>query len=90
MALPNPLNAAKSVLWRIGFAMRESGQALERVGCRMQGIFSHEEPRKCRGCPRPLPCSETPPMMFICPQMKCSEPAHARGACQVRCTLRGL
>uniref|UniRef100_A0A7S0RQY0 Gamma carbonic anhydrase n=1 Tax=Chlamydomonas leiostraca TaxID=1034604 RepID=A0A7S0RQY0_9CHLO len=39
----NPVSVAKSALWRIGFAMRESGQALERVGCRLQGIFSHEE-----------------------------------------------
>lgn len=27
--------------------MRESGQALERVGCRLQGIYSHEE-KLCR------------------------------------------
>ncbi len=39
----NPLNLAKSVVWRTAFALRESGQALERIGCKMQGIFSYEE-----------------------------------------------
>jgi hypothetical protein len=39
----NPANVAKSVLWRAVFALRETGQALERVGCRLQGIYSHEE-----------------------------------------------
>lgn len=42
----NKMNVVKSALWRVGFAMRESGQALERLGCRMQGIHSHEEMRK--------------------------------------------
>ena len=28
---------------RLGFALRESGQALERLGCRFQGINSFEE-----------------------------------------------
>lgn len=32
-----------SLLYRIGFALRETGQALERVGCRLQGINSFEE-----------------------------------------------
>ncbi len=41
----NPINAAKAVLHRVGFALRESGQALERVGCRLQGNYSFEE--KC-------------------------------------------
>lgn len=31
------------LLHRLGFALRESGQALERVGCRLQGINSFEE-----------------------------------------------
>uniref|UniRef100_A0A7S3QRY5 Gamma carbonic anhydrase n=1 Tax=Dunaliella tertiolecta TaxID=3047 RepID=A0A7S3QRY5_DUNTE len=44
------LNLAKSVAWRVGFAIRESGQALERVGCRLQGIYSHEE-QLCRHMP---------------------------------------
>jgi hypothetical protein len=35
------------LLYRLGFALRESGQALERVGCRLQGINSFEEERKC-------------------------------------------
>ncbi|PNH08923.1 Gamma carbonic anhydrase 3, mitochondrial [Tetrabaena socialis] len=39
----NPINGAKALLHRLGFAMRESGQALERVGCRLQGIYSFEE-----------------------------------------------
>eukprot|EP00967_Tisochrysis_lutea_P109439 scaffold170303_cov17-Tisochrysis_lutea.AAC.1 len=43
------LNLAKSVAWRVGFAIRESGQALERVGCRLQGIYSHEEQRDLKG-----------------------------------------
>jgi hypothetical protein len=28
---------------RLGFALRESGQALERLGCVWQGINSHAE-----------------------------------------------
>ncbi|GIL47122.1 hypothetical protein Vafri_4033 [Volvox africanus] len=39
----NPINGVKALLHRVGFAMRESGQALERVGCRLQGIYSFEE-----------------------------------------------
>jgi len=42
MAL-NPLNLLKTLAWRTSFAIRESGQALERLGCQMQGIYSHEE-----------------------------------------------
>ena len=41
------LNFFKSVGWRVGFAIRESGQALERVGCQLQGIYSHEEHCEC-------------------------------------------
>ncbi len=37
------LKFAQGVAWRFGFALRESGQALERVGCQLQGIFSHRE-----------------------------------------------
>lgn len=39
----NPINGVKALLHRIGFALRESGQALERTGCRLQGIYSYEE-----------------------------------------------
>ncbi|PNW75188.1 hypothetical protein CHLRE_12g516450v5 [Chlamydomonas reinhardtii] len=39
----NPINGLKTILHRVGFAMRESGQALERVGCRLQGVYSFEE-----------------------------------------------
>ncbi|KAG2482359.1 hypothetical protein HYH03_018709 [Edaphochlamys debaryana] len=39
----NPVNGLKAMLHRVGFAIRESGQALERVGCRLQGIYSFEE-----------------------------------------------
>lgn len=39
----NPLQLLKTAVWRASFALRESGQALERVGCRLQGIYSHEE-----------------------------------------------
>ena len=39
----NPVNLVKSAIWRTAFAMRETGQALERLGCTMQGIYSHEE-----------------------------------------------
>ncbi|GFR43673.1 hypothetical protein Agub_g4781, partial [Astrephomene gubernaculifera] len=39
----NPVNGVKALFHRLGFAMRESGQALERVGCRLQGIYSFEE-----------------------------------------------
>ncbi|GAX76063.1 hypothetical protein CEUSTIGMA_g3506.t1 [Chlamydomonas eustigma] len=42
MAL-NPFNLLKTLAWRTTFAIRESGQALERLGCQMQGIYSHEE-----------------------------------------------
>ncbi|GAX74770.1 hypothetical protein CEUSTIGMA_g2217.t1 [Chlamydomonas eustigma] len=42
MAL-NPLNLLKTLAWRTTFAIRETGQALERLGCQMQGIYSHEE-----------------------------------------------
>jgi hypothetical protein len=31
---------------RLGFALRESGQALERLGCAWQGINSHAEESK--------------------------------------------
>lgn len=40
------MNAALALVHRLGFAMRESGQALERVGCRLQGIYSYEEKRE--------------------------------------------
>mmetsp|Transcript_9283 Transcript_9283/g.19842 ORF Transcript_9283/g.19842 Transcript_9283/m.19842 type:complete len:232 (-) Transcript_9283:381-1076(-) len=39
----NPVNLLKSAVWRTAFAIRESGQALERLGCRLQGIYSYEE-----------------------------------------------
>ena len=39
----NPVTLAKTALWRASFALRETGQALERLGCTMQGIYSHEE-----------------------------------------------
>ena len=42
----NPINGVRALLHRIGFALRESGQALERTGCRLQGIYSYEEKRK--------------------------------------------
>lgn len=32
------------IFYRIGYAIRETGQALERTGCRLQGINSFEEP----------------------------------------------
>lgn len=48
MAL-NPVNGLRSLLWRVGFAIRESGQALERAGCRLQGIYSYEEERESAG-----------------------------------------
>lgn len=47
----NPLNAVKSAVWRIAFAFRETGQALERTGCRLQGIYSYEE-ALCRHMPK--------------------------------------
>ena len=31
------------IRYRLGFALRETGQALERVGCVFQGINSYEE-----------------------------------------------
>jgi hypothetical protein len=43
MSILNPVNFFKSALWRVSFALRESGQALERLGCTMQGIYSHDE-----------------------------------------------
>jgi hypothetical protein len=43
MTALNPFNLAKSALWRFSFALRESGQALERLGCRLQGIYSYDE-----------------------------------------------
>ena len=39
----NPVSFLNSALWRVSFALRESGQALERLGCTMQGIYSHDE-----------------------------------------------
>lgn len=39
----NPLSLLRSAVWRTAFAMRETGQALERMGCQLQGIYSHEE-----------------------------------------------
>lgn len=44
----NPLNGLRTLAWRIGFAIRETGQALERTGTRLQGIHSFEEVRKFR------------------------------------------
>jgi hypothetical protein len=32
---------------RLGFALRETGQALERLGCRAQGIDSYLEEGEC-------------------------------------------
>lgn len=40
------LSPLRALVYRVGFALRESGQALERVGCRLQGIYSYEEQRK--------------------------------------------
>jgi hypothetical protein len=37
---------------RLGFALRETGQALERLGCIWQGINSYEEESKQRRRPR--------------------------------------
>jgi hypothetical protein len=48
----NPFNLLKSAAWRFGFALRESGQALERVGCQLQGIYSHTEISKLGGAVR--------------------------------------
>ena len=31
------------LLYRLGFAIRESGQALDRLGCRLQGIAPFTE-----------------------------------------------
>lgn len=45
----NPFNLLKSATWRFGFALRETGQALERVGCQLQGIYSHTEISRCPG-----------------------------------------
>lgn len=39
----NPINGLKTLIYRVGFALRESGQALERVGCRLQGNHSYAE-----------------------------------------------
>lgn len=35
---------------RLGFALRETGQALERLGCRFQGINSFEEESEQQHC----------------------------------------
>eukprot|EP00798_Chlamydomonas_sp_ICE-L_P025117 gene25117-10758_t len=43
MSALNPISFAKTALWRVSFALREAGQALERTGCVLQGIYSHEE-----------------------------------------------
>jgi hypothetical protein len=43
MSALNPVNLLRTAAWRFSFALREAGQALERVGCKMQGIYSHEE-----------------------------------------------
>ncbi len=40
------LNPLKAVLHRLGFALRETGQALERAGCQLQGIYSFQEKRE--------------------------------------------
>ena len=45
----NPLNLLKTALWRTAHAMRETGQAMERLGCSMQGIYSHEEISESEG-----------------------------------------
>lgn len=39
----NPINGLKTLVYRVGYAIRESGQALERVGCRLQGNHSYAE-----------------------------------------------
>lgn len=47
------------LLYRIGYALKESGQALERVGCRLQGVYAFEEavsvsrPRIAHNCRAP-------------------------------------
>lgn len=43
------MSLLKSLGWRLGFAVRETGQALERAGCQLQGIYSHEESREWMG-----------------------------------------
>lgn len=40
---------AASLKYRLGFALRETGQALERVGCVFQGIGSFQENCECPG-----------------------------------------
>jgi hypothetical protein len=37
-------NALKLFLYRLGFAIRETGQSLERVGCSLQGVYDYGEP----------------------------------------------
>jgi len=44
------MNAVKSLAWRLGSAIRETGQSLERVGCQLQGVYSHYE-QLCRHMP---------------------------------------
>lgn len=39
---------------RLGFALRETGQALERLGCVWQGINSHAEESRFPGTGRSL------------------------------------
>ena len=41
------VSLAKNAAWRAAFMLRETGQAIERAGCQLQGIYSHEEQREC-------------------------------------------
>jgi hypothetical protein len=78
----NPINGVKALLHRVGFAVRESGQALERVGCRLQGIYSFEE--KCKD----TKLHTGHPELFLEPHITClsrSEPARARASNALQC-----
>lgn len=39
----DPIRILKLLQWRLGYAIRETGQALERTGSRLQGIYSFNE-----------------------------------------------
>jgi hypothetical protein len=63
---------------RLGFALRESGQALERLGCAWQGINSHAEesrpPVLFSWCEGPFSMQHNTQRICICAQLHgCSQ-----------------
>ena len=54
---PGEMAGLGKAMYAVGFWIRETGQALDRLGCRLQGKYFFHEQSKCR-------CSSAPPRLF--------------------------